>query len=319
MGNMERRFGRFALKNLTLYLIIFYVFGYIMELVNAQFVYDWLILDPYWIMKGQVWRVITWLLVPPDASNMFFVVIMCFFYYSIGNQLEQTWGTFYYNVFILSGILFTVIGSFVLYGILDYQMDWQMTESLDLYYRSSARNIPLGQYASVAKALQNEILFTFFSTYYINMSIFLGFAATFPDAQVLLMFIIPIKVKWLGVVYAAMILFDVFSARVSVGGVVLDARLPLIVVAASSLLNFIIFFIFTRKRIRQGVNRRMRQRAQKQYATRMQERPKVSKHRCAVCGRTNDDDSSLEFRFCSKCNGNYEYCMDHLYTHTHVQ
>ena len=92
MGNMERRFGRFALKNLTLYLIIFYVFGYIMELVNAQFVYDWLILDPYWIMKGQVWRVITWLLVPPDASNMFFVVIMCFFYYSIGNQLEQTWG-----------------------------------------------------------------------------------------------------------------------------------------------------------------------------------------------------------------------------------
>ena len=83
MGNMERRFGRFALKNLTLYLIIFYVFGYIMELVNAQFVYDWLILDPYWIMKGQVWRVITWLLVPPDASNMFFVVIMCFLYYSI--------------------------------------------------------------------------------------------------------------------------------------------------------------------------------------------------------------------------------------------
>ena len=37
------------------------------------------------------------------------------------------------------------------------------------------------------------------------------------------------------------------------------------------------------------------------------------------CGRTELDDSSLEFRFCSKCNGNYEYCQDHLFTHQHVK
>ena len=40
-------------------------------------------------------------------------------------------------------------------------------------------------------------------------------------------------------------------------------------------------------------------------------------HKCAICGRTEKDDDSLEFRFCSKCNGSYEYCSDHLYTHEH--
>ena len=44
-----------------------------------------------------------------------------------------------------------------------------------------------------------------------------------------------------------------------------------------------------------------------------------ARHRCAVCGRTELDDPNLEFRYCSKCNGNYEYCQDHLFTHEHVK
>ena len=43
------------------------------------------------------------------------------------------------------------------------------------------------------------------------------------------------------------------------------------------------------------------------------------RHRCAICGRTEISDPDLEFRFCSKCEGNYEYCSDHLYTHQHIQ
>ena len=42
-------------------------------------------------------------------------------------------------------------------------------------------------------------------------------------------------------------------------------------------------------------------------------------HRCAVCGRTELDDPNLEFRYCSRCKGNYEYCQDHLFTHKHVE
>ncbi len=43
----------------------------------------------------------------------------------------------------------------------------------------------------------------------------------------------------------------------------------------------------------------------------------VSRHKCCVCGRTEEDDAELEFRFCTGCNGNYEYCSDHIYTHEH--
>jgi hypothetical protein len=46
---------------------------------------------------------------------------------------------------------------------------------------------------------------------------------------------------------------------------------------------------------------------------------RIAVHRCAVCGKTELDDPDMEFRFCSKCNGNYEYCRDHLYTHKHVE
>ena len=48
------------------------------------------------------------------------------------------------------------------------------------------------------------------------------------------------------------------------------------------------------------------------------EKIRLTHHKCAVCGRTEKDDPNLEFRYCSKCEGNLEYCMDHLYTHKHV-
>ena len=42
-------------------------------------------------------------------------------------------------------------------------------------------------------------------------------------------------------------------------------------------------------------------------------------NKCAICGKTEASHADLEFRFCSKCNGNYEYCQDHLFTHEHVK
>ena len=42
-----------------------------------------------------------------------------------------------------------------------------------------------------------------------------------------------------------------------------------------------------------------------------------ARHKCAICGRTENDDPNLSFRYCSKCTGNKEYCQDHLFTHTH--
>lgn len=47
--------------------------------------------------------------------------------------------------------------------------------------------------------------------------------------------------------------------------------------------------------------------------------PRGAVHRCAICGRTELDDPNLEFRYCSKCEGNYEFCQDHLFLHIHAK
>ena len=149
------------------------------------------------------------------------------------------------------------------------------------------------------------------------MSIFLAYAATFPEAQVLLMFIIPIKVKWLGIVYAVMLLFDFIQGT---GAASIASQLGFIdlfyrVALAASLFNFVVFFFTSRRRIHMSPRQVKRR---QEFKSQVRKNPGVTKHKCAVCGRTDESNPELEFRFCSKCNGNYEYCQDHLFTHTHV-
>lgn len=90
-----------------------------------------------------------------------------------------------------------------------------------------------------------------------------------------------------------------------------------------SILNFIIFFLSSRN-MKPYSPGQMKRKNDFKRKMRQAERPvnvyaNGAKHRCAVCGRTEMDDPNLEFRYCSKCNGNYEYCQDHLFTHTHVK
>ena len=115
MNNLERKFGKYAIRNLSLALILCYGFGYLIQMVNSGFL-DFLTLDPWRIVHGQIWRIVSWLLIPPQTSNLFFVAIMLFFYYSIGTSLERVWGTWRYNVFIFTGILLTVAAAFVWMG-----------------------------------------------------------------------------------------------------------------------------------------------------------------------------------------------------------
>ena len=101
LDKLERKFGKYAISNLSLYLILCYGCGYILELINASFL-DYLTLNPYMILHGQIWRIVTWILVPPDSLGLF-TIIMLYFYYSLGTSLERTWGTFYYNVYMIGG------------------------------------------------------------------------------------------------------------------------------------------------------------------------------------------------------------------------
>lgn len=287
LDKLERKIGRHAIPNLSLYLILCYACGYLLEIINVGFI-DYLTLNPYLILHGQVWRLFTWILVPPDSLNLF-TIIMLYFYYSIGTSLERTWGTFYYNVYIFGGLFFTVLGSFIVlvFSNVLFKDYFEILGSQDFF---------------------RQIAFHF-STYYVNMSIFLAFAATFPNVQVLLMFILPIKVKWLGVAYAVMLLLEFVQG----------STISKIIILAS-LLNFIVFFVLTRKRMGMHLSPKNVKRRHDFNKKIKQAKPAtISKHKCAICGRTSEEFPELEFRFCSKCNGNYEYCQDHLFTHTHVK
>lgn len=268
LNKLERKFGRYAIHNLALYIIGTYILGFVVQ-VFAPGMFSWLTLEPAMILKGQVWRLITWILMPPEQLSVF-TIIMLLLYYSLGNQLEAAWGAFRFNVYIFTGILATIIGAFILYF-------------LGVPYVGGA-----------------------FSTYYVNMSIFLAYAASYPNRQLMLYFLIPIKVKWLGIAYGAILVYQV-----------LGSSWPQRVVIIASLFNFIVFFLSTRNYKRVSPSEIHRKQTYKR-AVKSAIPKGVTKHKCAICGRTEQDGDDLEFRFCSKCEGNYEYCQDHLFTHEHI-
>ncbi|MDE6213200.1 MAG: hypothetical protein K2M70_06970 [Lachnospiraceae bacterium] len=295
MSPFERKFGKYAIRNLSFVLVMCYAVGYVLQLADRSgLLLSYLTLNPYAILHGQVWRLVTWILIPPSSGGLFLTLIMLYFYCSIGTSLERTWGTYRYNVYLFQGMLFTIAGSFLLMG---YCYLFKPTIFLtSLTGTVLTINTPV-EYFTVISMM--------FSTYYINMSIFLAYAATFPDAQVLLMFIIPIRVKWLGIIYAVMLVFqflgtDVFG-KFAIG---------------ASLLNFVVFFLTSRNMMH--LNPKQIHRRQ-EFRRDVRKNMGITKHKCAICGRTEVDSPQMQFRFCSKCEGNYEYCEEHLYTHTHIK
>ncbi len=285
---LERKFGKYAVPDLMKYIVIIYAIGYCIYVFGGggAFYAQYLSLDMAMIMRGQVWRLVTFIMEPPD-TNIFFLLISLYFYYMIGSILERAWGTFRFNMYYISGVLLHIIAAAVIYFVFGVR------------------------YA--------------FNTYYINMSLFLAFATIMPDAQVLFMFIIPIKVKW--VAYLDMIYLGLVIVGGLLSGILPPAFInglwyagigtsPVAAVAALlSVLNFIIFYMTTSDFKRMTPKQTIRRAS---YRQKVRSASTKAKHRCAVCGRTEEDDENLEFRFCSKCYGNFEYCSDHLYTHKHV-
>ena len=297
---LEQKYGKYAIPNLTFYLIICYAIGYLLQLSSLynpamSNLMNYMTLDIYAILHGQIWRIFTWLLIPPGGFDLF-TLVMLYCYFSIGTLLERTWGTFRYNVFMFMGIIFTIIGAVILYVFI-----WIFGQSLGAGILEGAellKTVSAG-YSSM------------FSTYYISMSIFLAFAMTFPDSQMLFMFVIPIKAKVLGIFYVAIMAYTIFSAfAANVFYGIVTATVILF-----SLFNVLVFFIVTRKSFRTPTQIKWQREFQKRAM-----RPKnITRHKCAICGRTEESDPDETFRFCSKCDGNYEYCSKHIYTHTHVK
>ena len=288
MNKMERKFGRYAIPNLTMYIIGLYVLGYVLQLAPASVnILGFLTLNPYAILHGQVWRLVSWLLIPPSSFNIL-IIITLFFYYFVGTSMERTMGTFRYNVFILGGVILMILASFA--TMLVYYLFFGMSGN--------------------ALAVAMDAFSIYFSTSYIQEMVFLAFAMCFPNVQVLLMFIIPIKVKYLGWFYAALLAYNAISGLINGYYFIFFAII-------FQFINLGLFYLQTGK-ISHLKPREIKRRKEFQNATKIM--PKgITRHKCAVCGRTEEDNHDLEFRFCSKCNGNYEYCQDHLFTHQHVK
>lgn len=298
LNRLERKIGRYAIPNLMIYMIVLYAAGFLLDMFAPMFYSEWLSLDVYRIIHGEVWRLVTFVLQPP-SSNVFFVLIELYMYYSIGRALESMWGTFRFNVYYFSGLLFQIVAAFLFYGIACLAI------GEGLVYVSTAG---IG------------------SMYYVNRSMFLAYIVMVPNATFYLSLLIPVKAKWLGILYGVLMGYEVLyylaHYGVRVGG-------PYALAIVVSVLNFLIFFLMTRNyhRISPSEMKRKAEFRKKMNNAKWDSgnvvefrgRNVITRHKCAICGRTELDDDSLEFRFCSKCDGNYEYCSDHLYTHTHVR
>lgn len=270
------RHPRFGVPNLMRWIVIGNVGVYLLMLLTSGANGDplaFLYLNPERLLHGEVWRLLTYILVP-GAGSPFLLAISLYFYYWIGSTLERYWGTARFNLYYWSGVLLTAIGAVL---------------------------------ASVLSGTNYIIA----GTSYVNLSMFLAFAFLFPDTQVMLFFILPVKMKWLAWLDLGLFAFEIISALLgrSWGGVVL----PLM-----ALLNFAVFIW---PAIGRFVERKKYQHAPQtvhfKQAVKQQQRERGYHHKCAVCGRTDTDYPELEFRYCSKCAGYRCFCRDHIFSHVH--
>lgn len=279
LTKLERKYGKFAIPNLTVILIVGFVLGYVIEIVQPDAL-SLINLNPAKIMQGQVYRLITWIIMPPGGASLL-IIITLMFYFSIGRTLENAWGDFRYTLYILSGIVFTDIGVVVTYLFMKLAGQAEMAAFFAEYSNTS--------------------------TYYLCMSMFLAYAFMFPDMQVLLYFIIPIRVKWLGYIDIAYLIVSILSYG-------LMGYYAGMVTVIMSVLNFILFYFLMKGNTRTTPAHKKRK---KVYKKEVRQTQVLTRHKCAICGQTEEDNPNLEFRYCSRCKGNYEYCSNHLFTHEH--
>ena len=173
------------------YIIILNVIGFVLYMLNPIFL-SFINWDMDLILRGQIWRLVSFLLMPP-STNLLSLLLFCFVYSMIGNTLERIWGSFRMNLYLFTGILGHILAGILIYFIADF-------------------NVQL-------------------STVYLNSSLFFALAATFPDAQFYLYFVIPIKAKWMAILSGAMYVFEMIQGSWS-------TRILIVL----SLINFVIFF-----------------------------------------------------------------------------
>lgn len=162
LDRLEKRFGRYAVENVTLFLIAGQVIVFVAQYLQpngAADLYQRLQLDPSKVYEGEVWRLFTFMFLAPLTRHPIFVLLFWYFFYFIGTALENAWSVFRFNVFSGISYLATIVAAF------------------------AAEAIAPGSGAAVGD--------------YLFGSMFLAFARLNPEFEILLFLILPIKIKWL--------------------------------------------------------------------------------------------------------------------------
>lgn len=262
----------FGVPNLMMYLALGQAAVGLLDLFTSGLLtYQMMFFRPL-IFQGEVWRLLSFVLIPSGIGNPFYILLGCYVVFWTGQMLEREWGTAKFSLFYLSGVVLSILSGLLL---------------------GTA------------------------SIYYVNLSIFLVIATLYGEMQVLFMFVLPIKMKWLAILDVVLVLADVIPFALN--GLWLTALTPLA--------SFVNYFIFTwpfwsmklgfvrRRADPQVINFK---RAKRQAEKKARETGGYL-HKCAVCGLTDEDDPGMEFRYCSKCDGYYCYCAHHINNHIHIR
>jgi hypothetical protein len=268
LSRLDAKFGRYAVPNLTVVLIVGQVLAYIAQQLNpgkqGLDMLERIRMYPDLVLAGEYWRVVTFLFTPP-TTNLIFAVFFWYLLYLMGTTLETTWGAFRYNVYLLIGYIASIACAFAAY-----------------FAQGALAGMPA-------------------SSGFLYGTIFFAFARFYPDFTLYIFFVLPIKIKWL-----AMLQWIFYAYGFLFGGWMERAMI------VASVANYLLFFgrdIWLG--VKQG-HRRMRH-----HAKALQAPPRIV-HTCRTCGITSDDAPHMQFRYCSKCEGDSCYCPEHLRDHEHV-
>ena len=276
---------RFGIPRLMLYIVIVSAAVVLIDQMDTTYTFlDFVAFSPSRILRGEIWRLVTWAFTPIN-NNLLFTAIMLYFYYFIGSTLEREWGTAKFTVYYIFGVVLNIIYGFIIWIILE------RTFGINVEYVHIAPN-------------------------YLNLSMFFAFAAIFPDYRILLFFFIPVKMKWMAMISAALFVYNIISGLLS--GAYIVALLPIV-----AILNFIVVCgndvmeylrPYRSRASKDTINFR---KAAKKARSDLSD--KDYRHKCSVCGRTDADYPALEFRYCSRCNGFHCFCIEHINNHKHFQ
>lgn len=274
LRRLERQLQPLAIPNLTIVLIVGMTAAYLVSVFNPE-IGALMEFRPKAVLQGEIWRLVTFLFIPGiggginPVSLLFFVLYMMFLHL-MGSALESTWGTVRYNVFVWISYLSSIFAS-VLAGAV------------------------FGEDAAGTNLFLYE-------------SIFLAFAWLFPDFEIMLFFILPVKVKWLALLAVVQLSIQFLAGLATFTS---TGWLDCVLILASTV-NLSIF-------LGRDIANHLRNRNQRMLRSFSEaNRKPTARHTCIVCGATDLTHPDREFRYCTQCQGTPAYCDQHLAGHQHL-